>query len=494
MPRKESTKDKKCGKCGATIHPGNNPAWYTREGLTGMVGANFAALTSVNDIAVGDNSLRTNTGIRFRTLIGCPSDTNGSFMKMMNQMYAEIREKNSGAANYTPRILGAYIHDVMTLRALYISACRTLAAVRSSQPGSADSPYYLTAVTTRYGYKPIASEIANFSNALRLIGKDMSVLPVPTIAMFDREEFLYGRVFADSQNGKAAMMAFVPQTFVTRVNVKEDGSYDYGVVQHNIDTDLLNFSDLIAYMQTMLLNISANSTIAILRGDLIKAYGYIGVDMSQYVDKPLTVEYNRTVLSQIENMNILHTTVTVTEESVFGTLYSGNFVVTAGNSPAIPQRCDDTEWMINFHDGMAPDSGTLLSITRNMAYTDSKKLVHSSGDPILGVEMILSVNSLTESVNYDTLVNWISNINSTTQSTAEEALRKIANMSAIVDGFPWVWTGSGEERKDFAYIWDVDMWAIITRNQLEQMNEQCIRSLFYYRAPRVDGMIKPGRL
>lgn len=124
MPRKESIKDKKCGKCGAPMHPGNNPGWYTREGLTGMVGANFAALSSVNNITVGNNKLRTNVGIQFRTLIGCPADINHSFMKMMNQMYAEIREKNAGAANYTPRILGAYVHDLMTLRALYTYACR----------------------------------------------------------------------------------------------------------------------------------------------------------------------------------------------------------------------------------------------------------------------------------------------------------------------------------------------------------------------------------
>lgn len=491
MPRKESTtKDKKCGKCAEKVHPGNDPSWYTREGLGGMIGANFNALSTVNDMAIGSTKIKPNYGVRYRTLIGCPSDVNGSFMKMMALMYAEIREKNSGAANYNPRILGAYVHDLMTLRAMYVYACRALAATRSSQPGNADSPYYLTGVATIYPYSDLSGNMANYANALRLIGKDMSVLPIPQITMFQREEFLYGRIFADSNNAKASMMAFVPSSYIQRVSVKEDGSFDYGVVQADMPSD---FGGLITLMQNMLINLSSDPVITILRGDLIKAYGYVGMDMSTYVDRPLQVEYNRSVLSQIENMNILFTTVTVSEQKIF-TLNSGNLLIAAGAGPAVPQRAVDTEWLINFHDGMSPDNGTLLSITRNMAYVDSESKVWTSGDLVLNVDVINKVDPITGAIQFMVLGTTIGNINSTTQTTAENALRTLANIASVVDGFPWIWTGSGDERGSDAYIWDIDMWAALTRSQLEQMNEQSIRSLFYYRAPRVDGMIKPGRL
>lgn len=493
MPRKESTKDdKKCGKCGASMHPGNNPGWYTKEGLQNMVGANFAALASVNDMQIGSNKLRTNTGIQFRTLIGCPSDANGSFMKMMNQMYAEIREKNAGAANYTPRILSAYVHELMTLRALYAYACRALAATRSSQAGNGDSPYYLAGVATPYDYSEMSQNLANFANALRLIGKDMSTLPIPAISMFEREQFLYGRIFADSKTSKAAMMAFVPKVYVTRINISEGGSFDYGVVQHNMPN---SFSNLIKEMQAILAKLCSNPTIAILRGDLIKAYGYSGADMSSMVDAPLTVEYNATVLSQIENMNPLFADITVTEQyDDFTSIYDGNFVITPTNPTSIAQRAYDTSWMINFHDGMVPDGGTLLSITRNMAMVDTSGVVRSSGDVVIDMTMITGVNASDQTVTSLVLTSVLNSIQSTTQTTAENALRQIANLASIVDGFPWIWTGTGDERTKYAYIWDVDQWAVINDTQLEQMHEQCIRSLFYYRAPRLDGMIKAGRL
>lgn len=493
MPRKESTtNDKKCGKCGGSIHPGNNPGWYTKEGLQNMVGANFAALASVNDMQIGDYALRTNTGIQFRTLIGCPSDANGSFMKMMNQMYAEIREKNAGAANYSPRILGAYVHELMTLRSLYIYACRALAATRSSQTGNGDSPYYLAGVATPFTYSDMSSNLANYANALRLIGKDMSALPIPAVSMFEREEFLYSRIFADSKTSKATMMAFVPKVYVTRINIDEGGTYSYGIVQNNMPA---TFATLITVMQAMLAKISSNPTIAILRGDLIKAYGYSGVDMSAKVDAPLTVEYNPTVLSQIENMNPLFADVTVTEQyDDFTTIYDGNFVVTPSNPTAIAQRAYDKAWMINFHDGMVPDGGTLLSITRNMAMVDTSGVVRSSGDVVLDMVMLTGVDASTQTVNTYLVASLIDQIQSTTQVTAENALRQIGNLTAIVDGFPWIWTGTGNERTKYAYIWDVDQWAVVNNTQLEQMHEQCIRSLFYYRAPRLDGMIKAGRL
>lgn len=486
MPRKESKEDKKCNKCNSKMHMGNDPSWYTREGLNGMVGANFAALSTVNPIDIGNSKVRTNTGISFDTLVGCPSDKNGSFMKMMTLMYAEIREKNSGAANYNPKILGSYVHDIMTLRALYIHACRNIAAVRASQPGNGDSPYYLAGVVSQYSYRDIADNLANYSNALKLIGKDMSVLPIPKLAMFDREEFLYGRVFADSKTNKASFMAFVPSSYIRRINISGN-DYVYTVVQKQLPTSM---NALITEMQDMLMNITTNPVISILRGDLIKAFGYSGVDMSQYVDRPVTIEYNRTVLSQIENMNILFNDLIIEED----TGKTGNLYLKMDTSLLeIPQRASDTAWMINFHDGMTPDSGTLLAITRNMVYSDVDG-AHTSGDPVLYVRYITAVNSAAQTVTYGDLMDAINNIQSTTQTEAENGLREVANIASIVDGFPWVWTGTGAERNAGSYIWDVDQWAIINTTQLEQMNEQCIRSLFYYRAPRVDGMIKPGAL
>lgn len=495
MPRKESkTNDKSNKKCACdTVHAGNNPSWYTREGLNGMVGANFSALATVNDMTLGSTKIKTNTGIQFHTLVGCPSDDHGSFMKMMTQMYAEIREKNAGAANYNPRILGAYVHDLMTLRALFVFACRAVAAARSSQTGNADSPYYLTGVACQFKHGLLANNLANTTNSLRLIGKDLSAFPVPNISMFAREEFLYGRIFADSKTNKASMMAFVPVQWITRVNVGSNGVYDYGVTKYSMPASI---DTLIERMRKMLRDMSGDPVISILRGDLIKAFGYSGVDLSDYVDRPLTIEYNETVLAQIENMNVTYYPVNISERSTI----PGEVIVEPNITTAIgiPQRCDDTEWMINFHSGLIPDNGTLLSITRNMAYLtqmdESVDAYVNSGDIVEDIVYITGIDPVNQSVKYSALSTAIRDVNSTTQSTAEAALRTIAHIASIVDGFPWVWTGSGSERTPNAFIWDVDQWATVTKLQLSQMHEQCIRSLFYCRAPRVDGMIKPGKL
>lgn len=485
--KSNSKKDGKCPSCGDKRgggmlgnkkHVGNDPGWYTREGLVGIVGMNFSALkdSRAQLLANGNYSFQSSFSVTFPTHIGAPNDVQKSFYKMCTLMYAEIRERNSGASNYTPLRLAAYIHDMCTIRAMYIHMCRALSAARSAQVGNVDSPYYLINTVWKGNADDLINNLATYADQLQIIGKDLETLPIPYVSMLERQAKLYGTVFADSQSSKATFYAFVPERLIQCVGASTSFTswIDNGKTM----------AEWIAQLKTMISNLTYPSDIAVMRGDIIKAYGYQPVDFTGFVSAPLRIEYDDDFMSQVENMNYLGSGYPTPKYNADGFMdVTCSF---ASSTVKASYRCTQYKWVVNYHAGMSPDYGTQLAITRMMTYVDADNNVYGTGDYVMDPRVNYDFSSGKAS-SYTIGADGVDKVDSTTQSVAVTALMKIANIATVFNRFPWVWIGNNTYTPGRNWVFDLDEWALIDETTLLELNTVCIRSLFYYRMPRQGG-------
>lgn len=500
MTRKSITnkQDPSCNKdCPREDIPtrGNSPDWYTREKLP-YKGENFNALTSLSPQpgVMFEEGVSTNAAVVHYTVIHPPIDRLNSFYKKAADFYAEIREKNSGAANYNVMYLAAYMYNVGVLHALAHVAARALKAVRSVMPSSADSPYILSYLTGCRDYEYTASQLAVFSNRYTILAKDIENLPLPHVTAFDRSRFLYSSIFSDSRTAKPSIIAFVPSHVIEMIpGDSASDAFTFETRSLVLSAGGNNILDLVLdLMEDMLERITTNTIYTIIRGDIRNAFGKAAY-WDGLVGLPATrlnlIPEDKEVMSQLENMSLIPRD----SDSLLEVIYhvvDGQYVLDCeidgiNDSPSLSRLwCDNN--LVNYHGDRITD-GELLAITRmmyvgekvNRATKTDARITASSGNTVYYSLLITSV-SKNDGTRIQLSAELMKAQTSTVQSTMKSAFETLTFCASNIAHFPMLVWSSGPRN----YMWNTDNYAIVSNVNLQNMAIIANRSLWDVHLPR----------
>lgn len=475
---------------------GNSPDWYTREELP-YKGENFNALTSLSPQpgVMFEEGVSTNAAVMHYTIIHPPVDRLNSFYKKAADFYAEIREKNSGAANYNVMYLAAYMYNVGVLHALAHAAARALKAVRSVMPSSADSPYILSYLVGCKNYEYAASQLAVFSNRYTLLAKDIENLPLPHVTAFDRSRFLYSSIFSDTRTTKPSLVAFIPLKVIEMVpgaTATDEVTFETRHIGYTAATGSSILDAILTLMEAMLERITTNSIYTIIRGDIRNAFGNTAYweGLVQLPATPLSlIPEDVEVMSQLENLSLIPRDDDASLEVTYHNL-DGKYVLDCeidgiNDSPSLSRLwCDNN--LVNYHGDRITD-GELLAITR-MMYVGEKvnrltktdaRITASSGNTVYHSGLITAVSS-TSGTETSLAAELMKAQTSTVQSTMKEAFENLTFAASNIAHFPMLLWSTNHR----GYMWNTDNYAIVSNVNLHNMTVIANRSLWDIHLPR----------
>lgn len=446
----------------------NNPDWYTQDGAP-MVGANFGKLLQLNP----DEGVSTSILGYYDACPVIPYDKEKSFFTKMVDLYQDIREKNSGAANYDPMEMAAYFTLYRMAAIDFIMASKDLLSVRANNTAHADAPRAVSAACNVTDYKQIVAGFADFYNRLTLLGKRLSALPMIPAKLFLLDQFRYGTLFFDAKSAKSAMFSFWAR--LTDVTLTRDDSNHVTEIKCTYQTGSPSMTDRLDHLEGLLNQIYAENRMAILRGDLRNAFGN-GAMKEWVVPEQLAVNAeDPEVMSQTENANMLLAGVSFSKMDDTGaatTSFTTSKVTTARDL----QR---DRYLINWHKEVEPSTGELIAITRLMATKDAC-------DGTIVREFVLITNMTNSALTRESLIDDLDKAqNSQLQSTAISAAAHIAFIASAIDHFPQVYLDKFSDTPEVRNsVWDIDNIAEIYSEQVNTMTSRAIRSLCDAHAPR----------
>lgn len=468
----KAKKDCGCATPKREVH--NHPSWYTRE-VVPQIGANWNVLSSIeadsNAFGASYGTVRINAAGYYTCVIAPPIDEYNSFASKVAEFYALLRRSNSGASNYTPEQLMAYILNVYSMRAIAHTAVRGLRATRATGPLFKDSPEIFSA-TVGHMYSLESAAYADNFNDLALLLKDMESLPIVDMAIFDRAELMFSTIFQDSETTRPALFSIVP----TQAYSYEATSS--GLVATEIYLrGLVTIANLISKAKALYTQITSDSIATIIRGDIIKAFGSnaFKTNLVSSLNEPIQISYNADLLSQIENAAMIGP-VKAGSTLTYGMSVTPKLELTLTTANSVWGVFGKDVRPINFHGSSAPDTGTLLAITRLDArgtISDTAVTVTgTSGIVFCDFEFILDK----EGTSMWDIGGSLNNSHSTTQSTAVAAYKQLAWITSVVDHMPAIVWGT-RETKGMSFLFGVDNFAIMEDSYLMQLTIFANRSL-----------------
>lgn len=483
MQKQKSTKKEKCPKCTKEdVH--NDASWYTRD-VVPMIGANFARLSSIDTdtVVITGKETRINAAGYYSVALTPPLDSSNSGFRKAAELYAEIREANSGAANYTPQDLYAYAMNVITLRSLCIHAAKVMQAARASGPLYKESPYIFTAVCGIKSNFSLVSGYASTYNRLSLVFKDIEALPIPPLAIMDRNEFLLGNMFQDSETTRPALFTFVPDQYIT---LAVNGTTFDTTINTLASADI---TSIFTAINQLYWNITTNQVNAIIRGDMIKAFGTAAMrrDLVARLGMPLPIGYSKDVADQIMNATVIGNGNIDNAYILSGEAYVSSAYNATQSWGNIELGAATTRRPINFHGVEAPRDGNLLAITRLLlqADVDGSTVYIRSGSGVVLLDFKYITDVTTTSLTVASVGSLLDATHSTVQSTATDAYQKLGWLYSVIEGLPLiVWKNGGPDGASFMF--NIDNFASITGDEVDELNLLANRSLMAAHLPRTD--------
>lgn len=424
---------------------------YQGENIA-LVGGSASALQSLNPSTdVLANGISLAAAIRFNTIIHMPIDEYNSFETKMSELYAEMRESNAGAANYTWLHVGWYVLALLNIRGIAHEIMRAFKAYQAKMPNSADSPFILTAVSGIGNYSACAGTLANDFNEFAVLLKDIDNLPCPPMPIFDRQEVLYGRLYADSAREKPALLSFFADAYFDVALDDPNYPTTFVFTMKGVNAGGNTLANWTANLRTLYDAIATDDKLTILRGDMRRAFGAQAYSklLTPYLTKPLEVQYLQGELrTQVENMNICYP----------GPSHGADVTMTKSGTWSIdmPYNLDGKidicgerqEQLINYHNSK-PTAEELLQITRLKPVFEwlnpgaANKSIHitaNSGDLVYRPEVLTAVTR--SSLSTFELANAIGHAqNAALQSDMKTGFINLGYVTSVIDVFPMIVTG-----------------------------------------------------
>jgi len=367
----------------------NHPEWYIGKYAPTLVNLNYGTKKTGKCYQNGSAELPTfmPNALTFLTSMVYPTDEINSFKQAIATLYTKLRAVNTGTTVYSVDDLIAYTLNVRAIRGLVAILHRL---VQTAQMADIyDSQVPTTLIRGQILTNGSAAATINNLPALRALGAQLdqqsrSMLPL-NLPIIDRTEWIYGNVFADSDDAKAQFYQFTTR----RINLFEiTATNTYTRVNIDIDSvpDLLTVVApiLSSYLSTYISNVIA--------GDMIKAFGQSVIRPligDWYAFSPLKPVYDLDILQQIENANVLDWNAT---NVVFTPSWSGSQW-----SNAFPSAV--TTWVngVSIFDETPRVGPFMTSLNTQSVYVNSYKDVITPGDTLSSTRLKFMINGYTMS-------------------------------------------------------------------------------------------------
>jgi hypothetical protein len=245
--------------------------------------------------------------LRAHIMIVPPKDYDEANMtKAVVEWYARLRAMNAGAINYSPEYLASYVYAVRTVRALFVQACVAWQATHVKLMDYSDYPYAAHQLCGCSDYVGAAGSLADDYNRMKIIAQDIDLLPVIPIELYDRDVEILGTVVKESRSGRSSYIAPILDRVATPIwngEVWTVNTGSYGV-------SATRLSDLLAGAVSRLKDLNANKVFAILRGDIMKAFGSMAYKptMKAFLDGGLRIADDDKYRSMYHNGTLFGTT------------------------------------------------------------------------------------------------------------------------------------------------------------------------------------------
>lgn len=466
----------------------NHPSWYTKTAsIERLVGANFfrkKAPQFVEFATSGANWLQM-PNETISLVLTIPQDKTNAFHTDITQLYKNIRRSNSGAANYTVADLERYILNVRSIRACLASLVRIRRSFNAIDPLNQAVPFdLLNCVVGSNGLNasPWLESLASVDAQLSKMGALIeTALPCGDLNIFDRTDWLFGNVFADSKGPKYSYIACITPSYPL-YEVNGEGVVTLSSKSLVKPGPSKTLQAACTELWQAFAEFNGEYKNALIAGDIMHAFGEKSFKRTlhwQDVNVPLTIIYDESVLTQIMNATIgvrraagLKTS-TITNGIVSQTL---SYDTSINTLKAIP--FDYSGCYIN---GMAyaMSGGELLTVTRlcwHATNTENEIQMLSCGSEVVTDVSYSYCSDDGITAVFQQQSTLLAATLSAVQSTAVTALKKVASYWSKVDWSPMVLLYVDDQ---ILPMWDVNNVAFIDWNTIDDYHSAATTSLFW---------------
>lgn len=423
----------------------NDPSWYNSNGQLVTDAASVSFYTPAGAPYFSSQSDRFDNskgsavpGIMTLDVVPCPglsTDRSSALNLAALKLYTGMRKANSGAVNYSHADLMMYCLAMDSVYIMYAEALRLYGVLNCWSQYNRYKPQDIVRAMG-YDYDGFRQNMADFRAWLNVWIKRANSFSLPvSFSLSKRHAWLFSNIWADSTNAKAQLYLYRPALYY----IWDDQSSDQGSklraqywnsngAWHSPTT----FSSLKNHMDDMLDAIANSDDIAIMGGDLEKAFGSENMFNMASIDENYTIEptFSEEVLMQIENTMFLPRVLKDTPQedlditqNVTENMIVYNPKLTYSAKPEGQWQSTDPyylDYVGLFHDGYPlnvhfdnPKPDDVMVATRNKfdALVDAGEYTADEGGNIyiqfysLGCDFVTDVTIWTK-VNYDTDQSW----------------------------------------------------------------------------------------
>nr|AVX53603.1 putative capsid [Marmot picobirnavirus] len=426
-------------------------------------------------------------GIYFVPTIGVSKDFSSPINRSSIRFYTYLRSNQKASA--------AYDHQDVTMMEVALDSCymfhglmtKIYAILNQFTPVN---EYYSRATVAACGadFEDIRANVQDFRSYINTFAYSLGQYALPRdITLFDRHRWMVEGQYTDGESTKAQTYMFIPCGFWKYDNTVETGSQctwvDY--IGNAAMPSSHTFEQLKALGDSLLNAVSGEEDFALISGDIYNFYGGDTYTLP-YIDENYAVlpTYDRTVLSQIENL-------VITPLDMTKLLISQNPAVNAGAIIFTPElkmertlgvnmRCE-----MNFH-WDSPTSEDVIEASRLMTI-----IAPGETGPFIqacGTEIVTRVKAFTR--NMDTGAFQASDIRAqvyyqdatqalTASMVAVKELLTISQFNWAPQLQYWISTGSSTRRDLFlGTTWDIDNFDAVPADYMSNIHTGCLLSLF----------------
>ena len=478
----------------------NDPAWYNLNKQLVSDAASLSYHTPLST-AMSARNLSTNTsnprasavclkvqlspGIGGYDLTGGPSGNslyNSSVRVAAQNLYAWVRHANSGASNYEASDLMMYLLAMDAAYAMYAWG-RSIYRMANSATSYNFTWLEDIAFATHVNLSDFRSNLANMRTFLNLCATRLNALSVPNnMPYFNRHIWMFSNIFKDSDVDRCSYYVFFPNS--RGVYIPSQARINYYALPKQ-----LNFQQFVAAMNDIVNVLMSDEDIGIISGDIRKAYGSSSLFTIENtpVDDYVEPIYSEEVLSQISGATLCGDLADGSYDicqTYNGYIYQGTYVDGATSIPALDKLYPNVDTLN--HSGYQHE-GWIVNMYKNDPTPD---------DNMVATRLMAQVNNTTISqVNYRlvtlagsefittaTIVGYLGGNDRTTYSVYDfhEYEPSITAYLPQLDWFPqFAYNMSPDSPTNFMYyVSDLSNYAVITTEQLRNMHNVALMSLY----------------
>lgn len=514
---------------GETPSRSNDPAWYTVNSQLLMDAANINFSNAVGTrynlgFATNTDGLGTTVecvpGIQTFDIVPCPAGydaPNSPINIASTALYSFVRHANAGSANYDSPDLMMYAIAMANVYSYINWLIRIYGCVQLYSHGNRYMPRALV-LSQGVDFDDIERNLADYRYMVNiLIHKAASLACPATMPYFRRLAFLFSGVYSEGDSVKSQLYMYVPKGFMrfSELNPETIGStLTFAPIQPdftNVPVQYVSTESLYVYGLRLLNPILSSESMNIMSGDILKAYGADNLLRLAPLDENymLIPTPDLNVLEQMQNMDIFSTEFvpTIEEKRVstndIETYLSATAIALSANlkpaelyavqnqykrhllttilvNPNAEDVIERTRLMGTVHPTLPTVPGNVRNYTLNVC---SEYCVGSK------LWSFANKNNLSGQPLWDLTYTTFSAFNATYSDSDLADLRGMLFRHTEAENFKFhpkmFYYASNETAADTSigdvyYQWtavDIDNYAIISENDIEQMNEEALLAL-----------------